>query len=176
MKIKLMAFILLLLLISHSFAQDSVKTEKQNKLITVFKNYQQAKKTKKEAVSKIGNSSLKEVVKTLYEANEIEPIAFNKILYDDHQRWLKDTDINVNNKRPKLEQYQILYGEFLNQIRNNFPRYVYWLTRIPVFVKAKIVSITYENKVSKFGEKERYLIKNSLLLQKSKKRCKEAHI
>lgn len=165
-KIILVFVILPVLLLSFSiYAQRDYiqgRTEKVFNYLNLLKSYQNEFDEKvmrsfqlKPGTKDTNEKALKEMTKMMFEAIEENPVVFEKKCREDYLKLseeLKD-DLRFYNKNRKTEPMGMIHGTFLRIIQHRFPTYVYNLVRIPIFLKAKVISITKYSDTLEITEK-----------------------
>jgi hypothetical protein len=119
------------------FAQENEKAIKVEKYVNTLKAYQSGMKYRD--FDKMDDHNFKLILKEMYEAKEIAPEELNKIFARDHERWVKEDTANKNDLL-KSVKYGILEQQILDQAKKRYPILIYILLRIPVFIRAKILS------------------------------------
>jgi len=121
-----------------SLAQESEKALKVSKYLNTLKKYQKEKAHK--SIKKLEDKDFKIIVKEVYEAEEIDPHGKNKIFEEDHNRWISEIKTDKN-KLYKNVKYGVVEGTILNEIKKRYSNLIYILVRVPIFVKAHVISI-----------------------------------
>lgn len=137
MKIKhLFSFILIFSI--TCLAQQNEKELKLNNYLNTLKKYQTNK-----AYTEFGRKNDKDfklIVKATYEAIEIAPDELHDIFALDHVRWEEEVKSDRNKMYANIK-YGVVQRVILDEIKNRYSEVFYLLTRIPIFIKAKVISI-----------------------------------
>jgi len=134
------AVILFLIFLNFlSFGQQNEKELKVNKILNLFKKYQIDRKFEK--ISSLDDTSLREIEKALYEAEEVGHDLFNDSLVSDHYRWEGEVKKDKNKRYEKV-QYGSVYVLMLKEIEKRYGYFDETLVRVHAFIKAKIISIS----------------------------------
>lgn len=122
-----------------TFGQQKEKEEKVNKYLNEIKKYQTDNKFNE--INSVDEKSFKEIERSLYEAKEIGEDVLEDSLTKDHYRWMEDIKKDKNNLTKKVK-YGIVEGQIIDEIIKRHTYFNGVLIRVPVFMKAKILSYT----------------------------------
>jgi|GEM_PF-1148582 hypothetical protein len=184
MKTKITTLVLLFLFACVGLAQDSIKTEKLNNYKNILGKYRQnfdekskeviriekevsIGKNKKPIVKNrtfIANDTLfKIIVKAIYEACEIDPVELRRTINQDPEKNKKEIKEDVAKNQQIEKPYGLIEGAFEGELKKHFSNTIYLLTRIPVYVKAKVLSIRQIEEYNTLGghsiRSDKYIIR-----------------
>lgn len=151
MKSKLTFLFYFIIFASSCLPQDKINGAKLNEYFKLLQSYQTKVnqeisplfEQKNKLVDSTQEKSLKKTVKAMYEAIEESPVELEKENMKNYKKLSSELkeDLQYYNKNRKIEPIGTVHGTFLRLIDNRYPKYVYYLTRIPIFMKAKVVAI-----------------------------------
>jgi hypothetical protein len=148
MKIKNLAIIIFIASVL-GISQQNEKTIKIDKYLNILQEFQINKEY--EMLGNLQEHEFKLIIKEMYEAIEIAPVELNAIFADDHNRWIEEIKFNRNNLYYKVK-YGIVQNALLDEVKKRYSEIIYILIRVPVLIKAQVVSIKEDYDKDGFGK------------------------
>lgn len=143
-------FVLTILMISITSNFIYTQNNYQNEFWKYVDQYDTIEASSNRLFKQGNDLELEKVMKALYSARDIDPIAWDKELYNRHQNWKKRVQEGVADRNEKKPA--IVVGNIKKRIDDKYGKNYSEIISVPYFVKVRILKIedtVWESKVEK---------------------------